>query len=275
MAYGNTSAHAETESAGKREREAQDRRQRILALLAAAPDNALPVNELTEALGVSVATVRRDLAALSEADAVARTYGGAVLAPGRLELAMSERQRLHAGEKSRIARRAVSMLSAGDVVILDAGTTAECVAAEIANELELTVVTNGIRCVVQLVPQDKVHVLVLGGSLRSINETICGGEAEAMLERIYGNYAFIGADAVDPAKGIASRTYDQGRLKSLMLTHAEHVYVIADSSKLRVPGTFTYWSKLPREWNIITDSGADEEDLDRLRRSGARQILLA
>ncbi len=275
MARGNASAHDDTEAAGKREREAQERRQRILSLLAAAPDNTLPVNELTEALGVSVATVRRDLAALSEADQVARTYGGAVLAPGRLELAMSERQRLHSAEKSRIARRAVSMLGAGDVVILDAGTTSECVASEIANSLDLTVVTNGIRCIVQLVPQDRVHVLVLGGSLRSINETICGGEAEAMLEHIYGNYAFVGADAVDPVRGIASRTYDQGRLKSLMLTHAEHVYVIADSSKLRGPGNFSYWSRLPHEWNIITDSGADEADLQRLRESGVHQILLA
>lgn len=275
MVRGNTTANAQVELLGKREREAQERRQRILSLLAAAPDNTLPVNDLTDALGVSVATVRRDLAALSDAEEVARTYGGAVLAPGRLELEMSERQRLHSAEKSRIARRAVSLLSPGDVVILDAGTTAENVASEIANQMELTVVTNGIRCIVQLVPQEKVHVLVLGGSLRSINETICGGEAESMLEHIYGDFAFIGTDALDPHKGIASRTYDQGRLKSLMLTHAEDVYVIADSSKLRGAENFTYWSRFPRQWNLITDCGADESDLERLRGAGAKQILIA
>ncbi|SDM84270.1 DeoR/GlpR family DNA-binding transcription regulator [Actinomyces ruminicola] len=251
------------------------RRARLVEMLGEGSDKRASVNELAQALDVSVVTIRRDLALLEKDEIISRTYGGASLAPGRRELTMAQREVSNVVEKEAIAQVAVSLLHEGDLVILDAGSTAERIAAAIDNRFELTVVTNGLRCINRLVGQDRVHVLVLGGNLRGINETICGGDAEMTLSRIYGNIAFVGADAVDTERGIASRTYDQSRLKSMMLRQAAQVYIIADSSKLDDDTDYPYWSPLPHEWALITDAGATQEQLDALEEHGATTILLA
>ncbi|WP_158247692.1 DeoR/GlpR family DNA-binding transcription regulator [Actinomyces qiguomingii] len=251
------------------------RRARLVEMLGEGSGKRASVNELARALDVSVVTIRRDLALLEKDEIISRTYGGASLAPGRRELTMAQREVSNVAEKEAIAQVAVSLLHEGDLVILDAGSTAERIAAAIDNRFELTVVTNGLRCINRLVGQDKVHVLVLGGNLRGINETICGGDAEMTLSRIYGNIAFVGADAVNTERGIASRTYDQSRLKSMMLRQAAQVYVIADSSKLDDDTDYPYWSPLPHEWALITDASATQEQLDALEDRGATTILLA
>lgn len=258
-------------------RRAERRRREILSLLGENSDGirGMSVAELSDKLGVSVATVRRDLTQLENESSVSRTYGGAALAPGKRELTMSQRQMSASEQKRAIGEAAVNLLQPGDVVILDAGSTAERIAAAIDNRFELTVVTNGVRCINQLVGQDQVQVMVLGGHLRGINETICGGDAEEMLSRVHADFAFVGADAVDTERGIGSRTYDQSRLKSIMLRHATSVFVVADSSKLSDSSTYPFWSPLPFSWGLITDEGASRASLDRLRVIGANPIHIA
>ncbi|CED89969.1 DeoR transcriptional regulator [Actinomyces succiniciruminis] len=251
------------------------RRARLVEMLGEGTDKRASVNELAEALDVSVVTIRRDLALLEKEEVISRTYGGASLAPGRREMTMAQREVSNVVEKEAIAQVAVSLLHDGDLVILDAGSTAERIAAAIDNRFELTVVTNGLRCINRLVGQERVRVLVLGGNLRGFNETICGGDAEMTLSHIYGNIAFVGAEAVNTERGIASRTYDQSRLKSMMLRQAAQVYVIADSSKLDDTNDYPYWSPLPHEWGLITDANASSEQIDALEECGATTILLA
>ena len=251
------------------------RRARLVEMLSEDATRRFSVNEFAELLGVSVATIRRDLAVLEKHEVVSRTYGGALLAPGRDELTMAQRQVSNATAKRAIAQRAVGLIRPDDLVILDAGSTAEQIAQALDNRFEMTVVTNGVRCINRLIPQDKIHVIVLGGNLRGINETICGGDAELALSHIYGNIAFIGADAVDTRRGIGSRTYDQSRLKSLMMRQASRVYVIADSSKLYDTTELPYWAPLPPSWGLITDDSGDPERIEALRACGATSVLIA
>ncbi|MFB9618099.1 DeoR family transcriptional regulator [Brooklawnia cerclae] len=250
------------------------RRERIVRILSDPDTGNIRNRELAEALGVSIATVRRDLALLQEKDAVSRTYGGVSVAPTRREIAMGSRERSAARQKNAIARTAVGLLSDGDLVILDAGSTAEQVAVEMGNRLSLTVVTNGIRAINRLAVQDHVQVMVLGGYLRGSNGTICGGEAEAMIGRVRADYAFLGAVHVSPHRGIASLTYDQARLKSMMMQQAREIYVIADSTKIVANDAYPFWSPLPSHWGLITDDGVNRELLAGLRAEGADPVIV-
>ena len=126
----------------------------------------------------------------------------------------------------------------------------------------MSVITNGLMVANQLVSNDQVGVTILGGALRGINATITGPDAESMLNRVQATYAFIGTDAVDPVRGLTSRTYAQARLKAAMMGNAQRTYVVADSSKLGEHGLFHYWSELPDDWGLVTDRGG------RPRRTG-------
>ena len=90
-----------------------------------------------------------------------------------------------------------------------------------------------------------------------------------MLRSVVADYAFIGADAVHPQYGIASRTLEQSRLKTLMMQRARQIVVVADRRKLSTD-QFNYWSPLPAQWRLITDDAADPAALDELRSVGAQ-----
>ncbi|MFT4294885.1 MAG: DeoR/GlpR family DNA-binding transcription regulator [Micropruina sp.] len=270
-----TSPREQLEDPPAKASKGQRRRQKILQLLTTEPDANVSVSDLSDRFGVSVATIRRDLADLQDRRLVTRTYGGAALQhQPRTELTMRERVSAHAEAKQAIGRAAAELIEDGDLIILDSGSTTEQLAVAIGNR-PVSVITNGLRVANQLVPQDQVRVTVLGGSLRGINETITGSDAESMLNRVEATYAFIGTDAVDPVRGITSRTYEQARLKAAMLRNSQRTYLVADSSKLGEHGLFHYWSELPSEWGLVTDEDADPAVLAQLRAAGACSIIIA
>ena len=262
-----------THRVGRRDIKGEKRRAKIVDLLTSDLTAGVSVAELAAEFGVSVATIRRDLADLQDLQLITRTYGGAALSSARTELSMNERQSTNAAFKRAIGRAAAALVEDGDLIILDAGSTTEQVALALGNR-HVTVVTNGLRAINRLVAYDKAEVLVLGGSLRGFNETIYGSDAEEMLRRVYARFAFVGADAVDPERGVASRTYGQSRLKSLMLEQAATVFVVADSTKLE-DGDSPYWSELPRRWGLVTDSGASPAALTTLKDAGASPVIIA
>ena len=237
---------------------AHRRRERIVELLVQRGEGSFPVEELASALGVSPATVRRDLGLLRNEGRITRTYGGAVLGTASAELSVRQRELSNAAEKDAIARVAVELVEPGQVLLLDAGSTTERLARLLRTVSGLTVFTNGVATLTTLLEYGDTEVVVLGGRVRRINQTISGATADQMVRGLYADVAFIGADAVDPVRGIASRTFEQATLKTLMADHARRVVVVADSTKL-APAWTSYWSAMDRPWTLLTDDGADPE----------------
>jgi DeoR/GlpR family transcriptional regulator of sugar metabolism len=245
---------------------AHQRRERIVELLVQLGEGSLPVEELAIALGVSTATVRRDLSQLRVEGRITRTYGGAVLGMPPAELSLRQREQANAAEKGAIARAAAEFVEPGQVVLLDAGSTTEQLARVLRTIPGLTVFTNGVAALSTLLEYGDIEIVVLGGRLRRINQAISGTTAEQMVRSLYADIAFIGADAVDPERGIASRTFEQAALKTLMATHARTVVVVADSTKLTAAWT-SYWSALERPWTLVTDEAADPELISSFREA--------
>lgn len=268
-------AHDDPDAPPAKASKGQRRRQKILQLLTTDPDANVSVSDLSDTFGVSVATIRRDLADLQDRRLVTRTYGGAALQHRpSTELTMRERLSAHADAKRAIGRAAAKLIEDGDLIIFDSGSTTEQIAAALGNR-PVSAITNGLMVANQLVSNDQVEVTMLGGALRGFNATITGPDAESMLNRVHATYAFVGTDAVDPLRGITSRTYAQARLKAAMIGNAQRTYVVADSSKLGEHGLFHYWSELPDDWGLVTDEGADPTVLMHLRAAGAQSIILA
>lgn len=242
------------------------RREQILHLLQTVESGSLSVEEIADRFGVSFATVRRDLSRLHQDRHITRTYGGVALT-SPTEQSIHQRHLEFTREKDAIGRLAAELVADGALVIVDAGTTTEFVARYLEAE-DITVFTNGIGAINILMRKEDVSVVVLGGRLRRVNETISGAEAEGMLRSVVADYAFVGADAVHPEYGVASRTLEQSRLKTLMMQRARQTVVVADHRKL---GTdqFSYWSTLPAQWRLVTDEDADPIHLDHLRHVGA------
>lgn len=237
-----------------------DRRAAIEALLR--DHGEVSVEKLAEELAVTPSTIRRDLAELTVEGRVTRTYGGAVV-PAHGEATVRHRASLAFPQKDAIGRWAAEQVLDGETVLLDAGTTVARVARRLRERPGITLVTNGLTALSE-VADGVADILVLGGHLRRVSQGLVGPLAELGLARITADRAFLGADGLHPRYGICEAELAQTSLKEQMLDRSREVYVLADSSKVG-QAPFNAWTPVRREWTLVTDDGATDDQLAPFR----------
>lgn len=246
------------------------RRTGILRLLR---DGILDAEILSETLDVSVSTIRRDLTRMAGEGLLLRTYGGAApLGSAMPERSLVQRAGEKLAEKAAIARRAFSVIKAGEALILDAGTTTGALARLLPEQTPLRVITNGLTVIQALAGVEGIELVALGGMLRPLSGSFVGPHAEATMRRISAQRVFLGADGIVAGRGICEATDAQASLKSLMAAQAEEVYVLASADKLGHAASHA-WTALERPWTLITDAAATEAQLAPFRDDGIRVLV--
>ncbi|MFE5488457.1 DeoR/GlpR family DNA-binding transcription regulator [Streptomyces virginiae] len=201
----------------------------------------LEVEPAAEALGVSAATIRRDLDQLAEQQLLVRTRGGAVVHGVSYELPLRYRTSRRAAEKSRISEAVAALITPGEVVGLTGGTTTTEVARALAGRADLaqgspalTVVTNALNIAGELVIRPQFKIVLTGGVARPQSYELTGPLAEQVLGQLAVDTAVLGVDGFDPRDGAATRHEDEASVNRLLCERARRVVVAADSSKLGV-----------------------------------------
>ncbi len=243
----------------------RQRRERLVELLDEQQGTG-NVQHLAAELGVSVSTVRRDLAQLENEHRIARTYGGAI-DPARLDRSWRVKSTENLSQKRALARWAAARVPEGAMVMLDSGTTVAEVAALLGDRDDVSLATNGLSSLLALA-DTRAEVLVLGGRLRRPSESIVGSMTLEALQRLTSDVLFLGAEAVHPERGVNCPEADQASVKELMMRGARRTWLLIDSSKLdREPG-FAHWAPVPHGCGLVTDAGADEQRLRPFREAG-------
>jgi DeoR/GlpR family transcriptional regulator of sugar metabolism len=242
------------------------RRDQIMAYLSARDRTS--VGELSQMLGVSEVTVRKDLDVLEGQGVLTRVHGGAVVSGrGRLELYFAAREQEHLEEKRRIAQAAAALVQSGQRIFLDASTTALQVAHLIKDREDLVVVTNGLYTALELNFCAGITTIVVGGTLRHRSSSLVGDLHHDMLQRLRPDLGFFGARAVTASDGLMDSDLDEAQLKQRMVSTSRVVVGIVDSSKFDTR-SFSVFA-LPQELDrIITDSGTPAASVAALRAQG-------
>jgi DeoR family transcriptional regulator of aga operon len=248
------------------------RSQRLNAILEqVGVDGRVDVGGLAAQLGVSGATVRRDLQALSRNQLIVRTHGGAVSQGSDAEVPAGVKAVLRQPEKRRIARAAGGLVADGAVVGLTGGSTTLELARVLLSRRGLTVVTNSLDVASELAGKTGIHLVMIGGIVRGSRELV-GPAAEAMLVNYHLDLAVIGVDGLSAHGGT---TYDEmeATTDAAFLQQARRRVVVADSSKIgRV--TFARIVPLSGITDLITDRGAPPEALEPIRQAGVAVLAV-
>ncbi|MFD9013508.1 DeoR/GlpR family DNA-binding transcription regulator [Streptomyces sp. NPDC059558] len=217
----------------------KERWQTLLDLLV--EQGELEVEPAAETLGVSAATIRRDLDQLAEQQLLVRTRGGAVLHGVSYELPLRYRTSRRAAEKRRISETVAALIAPGEVIGLTGGTTTTEVARALAGRPDLaqgspalTVVTNALNIAGELVIRPQFKIVLTGGVARPQSYELTGPLAEQVLGQLAVDTAVLGVDGFDPADGAATRHEDEASVNRLLCERAGRVVIAADSSKLGV-----------------------------------------
>jgi DeoR family transcriptional regulator, aga operon transcriptional repressor len=258
------------EIAANRRRHRADRFGRILGLLS--ENGSVDVAELALDLGVSEATIRRDLAALADQRLLERAHGGAVF-QGGAELPVRYRAGHAHPEKVAIAQAAADRVADGEVVALTGGTTTLEVARCLAHRGEVSVVTNALNIAAELAARPNVKLIVTGGVARGISFELVGPLADLTLGRINIDLAFVGVDGVHRDAGLTTQNETEAATNRVLIERSRKAIVVADASKLgRV--VFASICPLSAVTELITDAAAAPSELDRLRGAGLRVTVV-
>ncbi len=245
------------------------RRQRLGQLVDSR--RAARLEELSAALGVSQATVRRDLDALAATGRLRRVHGGAVAIDERLdEPHFDAKAATAAGEKLRIAGRAVELIAPDDTVYLDSGSTVLALARLLHGWTRLTVVTNSLPAANELAGRGP-RLIVIGGELRATSRALVGPLTRLLLETLHVDRALMGTFALSIDDGMTTTDPSEAYTKQLVMSRAREVILLADSHKM---GTRTFASAggIGEIDVLVTDTGLDERIARTLKRRGIRVI---
>jgi len=250
----------------------EERRQHILLLIQ--KHGRVLVDELSNELELSKITIRKDLDYLQSKDLLMRTHGGALPAQtGALsDPTIQEKEELHHDEKVKIAKAAAAMISDGQCIILDSGTTTTEIARAILSFRHLTVITNALNIAADL-SRSNFEIVFIGGTLRKNSLSVVGPLAEDMLKELHADIVFLGVDGFDSRTGLTTPNVLESRVNRAMVQAAQRVVVVCDSTKfgrrslaLIVPPSAIH--------TVITDNEVSQEDLEALNNAGVETIVV-
>jgi DeoR family transcriptional regulator of aga operon len=212
------------------------RRQKLARLVASR--GFVRVADASLELGVSDVTIRGDLSALELAGSVVRVHGGAMPTSAIVdpESPLEASVDRDADAKLAIGRAAAALVSSGESVYVDAGSTAMALAASLVDRRELhdvIVVTPGLTIALALeAALPRFTVIVTGGTLRPLQHSLVNPFAAPMIDSLNLDWAFIGCNGVDARLGATNVNLPEAEIKTRVLARSRHRVLIADGSKL-------------------------------------------
>jgi DeoR/GlpR family transcriptional regulator of sugar metabolism len=212
------------------------RHRQSLILQAVRNDGSARVSDLTQQLGVSDMTIRRDLEVLAKDGLVEKVHGGAVLPGshgGGHEPGFEDKLVLERPEKNNIARAAASLVRPHTAVAIASGTTTFALAQCLLDIPGLTIVTNSLRVAgLFAAPRGpEASTVVLTGGMRTASDALVGPVADLTIGSLHFDTLFLGCTGLDPEVGLSTPNLAEAETNRALINRARRVVVLADHSK--------------------------------------------
>jgi DeoR/GlpR family transcriptional regulator of sugar metabolism len=239
------------------------------------------VSDLTERLGVSDMTIRRDLEVLARAGLIEKVHGGAVLpgTPSSHEPGFEAKSGLERPEKEAIARAAAALVSPGTAIALSAGTTTFELARLLRDIPRLTIVTNSVR-VASLLEGGPASdgqgpdrpAMILTGGVRTPSDALVGPIADLAIRSLHFDQLFLGCHGIDPVAGLTTPNLAEAETNRVLVRSARRVVVIADHTKWGIVGLSSF-ADLEEIDTLVTDSELPAEARALLTERVSRLVI--
>ena len=211
----------------------EERRSQIVKLVE--ERKSVYVQELMTLYDASESTIRRDLTDLDHKGLLTKVHGGAIALESSittLDISVIERSNMNKDGKEKIARYAATLITADDIVYIDAGTTTGMMIEHLAgtSAVNATYVTNGLIHGRRLAALG-CTVFMPSGQVKDKTEALVGAETCLYLEKMNFTKCFIGSNGVTVNQGLTTPDLSEASVKEMAITHSKNKYVLADHSK--------------------------------------------
>jgi DeoR/GlpR family transcriptional regulator of sugar metabolism len=244
------------------------RRSRILQIAESA--GFVSLQRLVSELGASESTVRRDLDVLDAAGQIHRTRGGAAFTADN-QPDFDARRSVAITQKQQIARRVVQMISEGETVLLDGGTTTLEVARQLTGKA-LQIVTNSLPIANLLMNRPEIELIFIGGYVYPRTGVALGEQAVLALRHLHVTRLVMGTGGITE-EGLFNSNALLVDTERQMIEAADRVTLVADSSKFG-QRALSHLCSLQVVDEVVTDDGISTHWQRVLDAAGVRQQLV-
>jgi DeoR/GlpR family transcriptional regulator of sugar metabolism len=231
------------------------------------------VEELSARLGVSEATIRRDLDKLNQSGMLQRAHGGAIaVQQTEPEPPVVRREVGNQDLKRRIGRATADLIEEGDTIFLGSGTTTIEVARHLGGKRRLRVITNALNVANVLATMPDITTILIGGMLRHSEMSLIGHLAEQSVADLTANKVIMGVRALSAERGLTNDFGLETSLDRTIVKCASQLIVVADHSKIGKTASVVI-APASAVHTLVTDTFATQERVEELRQLGIRVIL--
>lgn len=254
---------------------AKERQDKILSIIQT--QNSIRIADIIRDFRVSHETARRDLDTLQDQNLIKRVHGGAVLADDAPTLLNTTPESTSKSTKSSMAERvaigkaAAAMIKDGETVFLSVGLTVQQVAKALRKRKGITVLTNSVLVLNELLNTD-IQVYVLGGAVNNSENNIEGDLALQTLSNFYVDISFISAGGVSQDMGISDYSLEVAKLNRHIIDRSKKSVLLAHSKKFGKT-CLSIVCPLNDVQTVITDSALSESDRDYILENDIELIL--
>tara|TARA_R110000822_G_C15320705_1_gene493688 strand:+ start:31 stop:819 length:789 start_codon:yes stop_codon:yes gene_type:complete len=234
-------------------------------------DNSVSVQEIVDECKASEATIRRDLSELEEKGLLIRTHGGAIKNTATENLfSFSSKMNQNMENKEYICKIASKFINDNDIIFIDCGSTISFLPKYIYKK-EITVITNSLPVVSELINFDNIKLMVIGGEVLNDRKAIYGPSAERAISHYHANKAFIGSDGISLARGLSSYDENESLITLKMAENADEVFLLCDSTKIE-KDSFVNFAPVSIIDYVITDKDLDPKLISKYKRNNMNLI---
>lgn len=218
---------------------------------------SVSVQEIFNECNASEITIRRDLSELAEKGMLIRTHGGAIINTATENLfTFNSKINRNKENKEYICKIASKFINDNDIIYIDCGSTMSFLPKYISKTQSLTVITNSLPIVSELINFDNIKLIIIGGEVLNERKATYGRSAELSISHYHANKAFIGADGISLSKGLTSYDEKESLITLKMAENADEVFLLCDSTKIE-KNSFVSFAPVSILTYVITDNDLD------------------
>ena len=240
------------------------RKQLILEKLEA--EGQVQSTALSVYFSVSEDTIRRDLRELAAEGRLQRVHGGALPASSAVVL-FAERKTVKMDAKKNVARKGAQLISAGQVVIIDGGTTTAELITFLPPDLQITVVTHSPSIALGLVEHPLIDVILIGGRLYKHSIVTVGAAAIEGIGNIHADLFFMGVTGIHPEAGLTTGDFEEACIKRAFSGRAAETIVLASPEKINTASSFAI-GEVSLANTMVVEDGTDRAWINAITEKG-------
>lgn len=248
-----------------------DRQKAILGFLDT--ESAISVTELSQALGVSSVTIRKDLDEMGNMGLITRVHGGAIKTAFPFSSVYGSRMEFQKQAKERIAAAASDLVKDGESILINVGSTNSYVCQALKHKKNLIIITNALHIFNELSNCQNITLFFLGGRFDNESQTTIGDDVLEQLCKYKADKLIMGMDGVDSVAGCTSFNHIEDSIMKQMLMQAREKILVVDESKLGKVA-FAHVADITDFDTIVTNNSKEKAHIiEELRCMGIKIVL--